>query len=91
MTCHITMERISPPASLADLTVSQRNFLRLHVKHAVDKWQWHFCSTQLRAHAGNRRATIWADDLHDLVARALVTRGPGETVYATSNGRALIQ
>lgn len=78
------LERLRP------LTISQRNFLRLHVTRAVDKWQWHFCSTQLRAHAGTRRATIWADELHDLVARGLVTRGPGETVYATMDGKAMI-
>jgi hypothetical protein len=71
------------------LTVSQHNFLRLHVKHAVEMWKWHFCSTQLRASAGKRRATIWVDELHDLVARGLVTRGPGETVYATTDGKAL--
>ena len=72
------------------LTIAQRNFLRLHVKHAVDMWQWHFCKTQLRAHSGRRRATIWVDELDDLIARGLMFRGLGATVYATTDGKALI-
>lgn len=72
------------------LTVSQHNFLRLHATHAVEMWKWHFCSTQLRAHAGTRRATIWADELNDLIARGLMRYGLGTAnVYATSDGKAL--
>jgi hypothetical protein len=85
------LERVLGALEDEPLTISQRNFLRLHVTRAVDKWQWHFCSTQLRAHAGTRRATIWVDDLHDLVARGLVTRGPGETVYATLDGKEAVR
>jgi hypothetical protein len=72
------------------LSIAQHNFLRLHVKHAVDTWQWHFCKTQLRAHAGKRCATIWVDELRDLIARGLMAGSHGATVYATSDGKALI-
>lgn len=72
------------------LTNSQRNFLRLHVKYNVDMWQWHFCKTQLRAWVGRRSATIWANELDDLIARDLMRMGLGATVYATSKGKALI-
>jgi hypothetical protein len=75
---------------VTDLTIAQRNFLRLHVKHAVDKWQWHFCETQLRAHAGRRKATIWRDELDDLVSRGLVNVSHGNSVYATMTGRDLV-
>ncbi len=71
-----------------DLTASQRNFLRLHVKHMVDAWRWHFGKTQLRAHASRRRATIWTDELDDLIARGLMVRGAGEAdVYVTMTGK----
>lgn len=75
----------------ADLSASQRNFLRLHVKHAVDGWQWHFCNTQLRAHVRRQRATIWIDELNDLIARGLMFKGAGAAdVHPTDAGKALI-
>lgn len=77
------------PTPAAPLSVAQHNFLRLHVKHNVDMWQWHFCKTQLRAHAGWRRATISATELDDLIARGLMSKGHGATVYATENGKAI--
>ncbi len=78
------------PTLAVPLSISQRNFLRLHVKYDIDMWQWHFCKTQLRAHVGRRRATIWVDELDDLIARGLMRKGLGATVYATSDGKALI-
>lgn len=69
------------------LSTTQRNFMALHVKHAVDRWQWHFCSTQLRAHAGRRSATIWYGELDDLVQRGLMLRSHGATVSVTLAGR----
>lgn len=78
---------------MTPLTVSQRNFLRLHVTHAVEMWKWHFCSTQLRAHSGhNRRATIWVDELNDLIERGLMRYGIGVAhVYATADGKAMFR
>ena len=52
-----------------NLSTSQLNFLALHVKHPAERWQWYFGNTQLRAHAGKTTATIWRDDLDDLIAR----------------------
>lgn len=84
------LERVLGALEDQPLTISQQNFLRLHVKHAVEMWQWHFCGVQLRAHVGRRRATIWIDELNDLITRGLMYRGLGATVYATSDGKALI-
>lgn len=72
---------------MTDITIAQRNFLALHIKHNVDMWTWHFGMTQLRAHVGRRRATIWTDELDDLVRRGLMYRGLGATVYASAKGR----
>jgi hypothetical protein len=69
------------------MNVAQRNFLALHARHLVERWQWHFCGTQLRAHAGKRRATIWRDDLDDLVTRGLMARGYASDVRITDAGR----
>lgn len=78
------LERAEPP----DLSVAQRNFLVLHASHLVERWQWHFLGTQLRAHAGRRKATIWCDDLDDLLSRGLMEGGHGcADVRITSEGR----
>lgn len=88
MTCHITMERISPPLQPVDpLTVAQHNFLALHAAALVTSWQWHFCESQLRAAAGTRKATIWRDELDDLVRWGLMERGTGYSVAVTAMGR----
>lgn len=68
---------------MSDLTDTQCAFLRLHVRHLVERWQWHFSGAQLRAHAGTHRATISSDELAALVTRGLVRRGGGEAVYPT--------
>ena len=73
------------------LSTSQFNFLALHVRSLAERWQWYFCNTQLRAHAGKTTATIWRDDLDDLIARGLMFKGAGcADVHATIEGRALI-
>lgn len=65
----------SPP--LQPLSIPQRNFLRLHALYLVDCHKWHFVCTQLRAFAGTKSATIWRDELDDLVARGLMQYGVG--------------
>ena len=70
-----------------DLTVAQRNFLTLHALHLVERWQWHFIWTQMRAHAGIRTATIWRDDLDNLIARGLIEESHGVSYRITDAGR----
>lgn len=74
-----------PP--LQPLSPAQCAFLDLHAHNVVTSWRWHFCETQLRATAGLRKATIWRDDLEDLVARGLMTRGVGYSMALTELGR----
>lgn len=70
------------------MTPSQRTFLAFHVTHQVERWKWHFLNTQLRAHAGRRSATIWADELAGLLEAGLLVNGQGcADVHATELGR----
>lgn len=76
----------SPP--IAPLSPTQLRFLALHAHYLVTTWQWHFVATQLRATAGRQRATIWRDELDDLVARGLMQYGVGcADVRVTDLGR----
>lgn len=76
------------PKPESNLSVAQNNFLKLHAQHLVDRWQWHFLETQLRAHAGERHsATIWRDELDDLVSRGLMERSHGFVMQITNAGR----
>lgn len=70
-----------------DLTVAQRCFLALHSKRLVERWQWHFMETQLRAHAGLHKATIWRDELADLITRGLIEKTWGFGYRITDAGR----
>jgi hypothetical protein len=81
----------SIPSAPANLSGSQLRFLRLHARAVVDRWQWHFQQTQLRAHSGTRRATIAQNELAELCERGLMIRGHGAAVYATPTGKALVQ
>lgn len=87
MTCHGSLPfRDSPP--LAPLSIPQRNFLALHARYQVDRWQWHFSECALRAFAGTKSATIWRDELDDLVTRGLMQYGVGcADVRVTEQGR----
>lgn len=79
------MENLSPakaakalPAPLTPtLSSPQLAFLELHVMRHVDRWQWHWFETMLRAHAGRRSATIWQDEADALVAAGLMEWGHG--------------
>lgn len=90
MTCHITLPKLpfheSPPLTPETLTLAQRNFLALHLL-PVERWQWHFCDTQLRAHVGRRSATIWKDELEHLIVLGLMSRELGVSVSITTQGR----
>jgi hypothetical protein len=76
MTCHSTLPFHGSP-SLAPLSIPQRNFLALHARYFVERYRWYFSQTQLRAFAGTESATLWRDELDDLVARGLMQYGVG--------------
>jgi len=73
-----------------DLTFPQRNFLHLHALRLVNRWQWHFMGTQMRAHAGKRHVTIWRDELDNLIARGLIEASHGVSYRVTDAGRETI-
>jgi hypothetical protein len=81
----------SPP--LAPLSIPQRNFLALHARYFVERYRWHFSECALRAHAGTKSATIWCDELDDLVGRGLMQMGgPGRAdVALTALGREVVR
>jgi hypothetical protein len=68
------------------------DFLALHVLHGVTAWRWHWCETMLRATAGLRTATLWRDDVDDLVQAGLMEWGLGcADVRPTSKGVELVR
>lgn len=70
------------------LSPAQLNFLTLHATRLVTEHRWHFSECALRATAGRRTATIWADDLADLIGRGLMEQGAGYAdVRVTEAGR----
>jgi hypothetical protein len=77
-------------APLAPLSPNQLRFLALHTHHRPERWTWHFCETMLRAATDRgRTATIWRDDLADLMGRGLMEQGAGYAdVRVTDAGRA---
>jgi len=81
---------VEASAAPPDLTFSQRNFLALHALRLVDRWKWHFMETQLRAHAGRRKATIWRVELDNLIARGLIEASHGVSYRVTEAGRETI-
>jgi hypothetical protein len=91
MTCHITMQRIPPPAPLAPpaLNAAQMAFLALHAaSQPPHTWRWHFAGSALRATGEAGSATIWADDLDALVEAGHLRRGVGcADCHVTMAGR----
>jgi hypothetical protein len=67
---------------------AQQRFLRFHTR-LVEKWRWHFVETQLRAYTEHgQTATIWKDDLAELLHRGLMFKGMGAAdVHLTEQGR----
>ncbi len=84
----------SPPlAPLAPFqpTRAQLHFLRLHCFHLVEKWQWHWFQTMLRATTDRDvTATLWADDVEELVREGLMEAGMGYAMSVTDAGRELL-
>lgn len=76
------------PEPPAPLSPAQLAFLTLHATRLVTAHRWHFSDCALRATAGRRTATIWADDLADLIGRGLMEQGAGYAdVRCTEAGR----
>lgn len=80
-----------PPAVF--LNAEQLRFLWLHASHHVVKWQWHFLETMLRAYTDKgQTASIWRDNLNDLLQRGLLEHGHGcADVRITDLGREFAQ
>lgn len=81
----------SPPlAPLAPFLPSpaQIRFMRLHAWHLVEKWQWHWLNTMLRATTDRGvTATLWADSVEELIREGLMEAGMGFYMDVTSKGR----
>lgn len=71
------------------LTKAQLAFLRLHSQHLAISWQWVMLESMLRARSDRHGATIWRDELDDLIARGLMTRSHGASVAITAAGEAV--
>lgn len=70
---------------------AQLHFLRLHCFHLVEKWQWHWFQTMLRATTDRGvTATLWADDVEALVSQGLMEAGMGFVMSVTDAGRELL-
>lgn len=76
-----------PPAFVP--SPGQLRFLRLHALHLVERWQWHWLDTMLRAYTDRGdTATIWRDDVEQLLQQGLMEAGMGFTMSVTIKGRA---
>lgn len=72
---------------MPSLSAAQLQFLTLHVKRSVDRWQWLFADSTLRAWAGRRSASLARSELAWLVSEGLMQEGLGVSVSATLAGR----
>lgn len=67
---------------------AQLHFLRLHTFHCVEKWQWHWFNTMLRATTDRGvTATLWADSVEELIREGLMEAGMGFCMEVTPKGR----
>jgi hypothetical protein len=69
------------------VTDAQRYFLALHVTRLVERWQWFFSDSMLRAFSARQSATVSRAELNDLVFRGFVTRSYGDSIRVTDAGR----
>jgi hypothetical protein len=96
MTCHMTMYHVDGRTETVQiaspLTPPQRAFLALHASpNPPHTWRWHFAGTQLRACGDAGCATLWKDDVTQLVTWGLLKWGHGcADVVLTELGRAQV-
>lgn len=70
---------------------AQLRFMRMHAWHLVEKWQWHWFQTMLRATTDRGvTATLWADEVESLVSEGLMEAGMGYVMNVTAAGRELL-
>lgn len=70
---------------------AQLHFLRLHCFHLVERWQWHWYETMLRATTDRGvTATLWRDEVESLVSEGLMEAGMGYAMSVTDAGRELL-
>lgn len=82
---------LSPPLAPFQPSPAQIRFMRLHAWHLVEKWQWHWLQTMLRATTDRGvTATLWADDVESLVREGLMEVGMGYAMSVTDAGRELL-
>lgn len=79
------------PAAPFQPTPAQIRFMRLHAWHLVEKWQWHWLQTLLRATTDRGvTATLWAGDVEALIQEGLMEAGIGYAMSVTDAGRELL-
>jgi hypothetical protein len=70
---------------------AQIRFMRLHAWHHVEKWQWHWLQTMLRATTDRGvTATLWVDSVEELIREGLMEAGMGYAMSVTDAGRELL-
>lgn len=72
---------------MSNLSAAQLTFLTLHAKRSVDKWQWLFGDSTLRAWAGKRSAALARSELAELIGEGLLQEGLGVSLLVTAEGR----
>lgn len=82
---------LSPPLAPFQPSRAQIRFMRLHTFHCVEKWQWHWLQTMLRATTDRGvTATLWVDSLEELVREGLMEAGMGYAMSVTDAGLELL-
>lgn len=88
----LCLPRVASPPLAPAFTPSraQRRFMALHT-HLVVKWQWHWFNTMLRATTDRGdTATLWADDVEQLIREGLMEAGMGFCMTLTARGREVL-
>lgn len=89
--CDCVVLSSSPPLAPFQPSRAQIRFMRLHAWHLVEKWQWHWLQTMLRATTDRGvTATLWADSVEELIREGLMEAGMGYAMSVTDAGRELL-
>lgn len=81
----------SPPLAPFQPSPAQIRFMRLHAWHLVEKWQWHWLQTMLRATTDRGvTATLWVDSVEEMIREGLMEAGMGFCMSVTDAGREML-